>query len=245
MPFTFSHPAAILPLKYLPKRWFSLTGLVIGSMTPDFEYFIRIKVESRYSHTWTGLFWFDTPLALLLLYVYNIFIKDKLIDHLPLFLNKRFSGFKNSGKPNTRYYLFIIILSVLIGAATHIFWDDFTHPEGYFVKHIRLLKHHVFIFGHSFLLYNILQHLSSFIGAVIIAIAVYMLPVGKSTRLNHILYYWMLLTFIVLIILSIRLFTGLNWQQYGDVIVTCISGFFIGLIITSIISPSTETSIQV
>ncbi|WP_262496247.1 DUF4184 family protein [Flavobacterium piscis] len=39
MPFTFSHPAIILPLKYLPKNWISLTGLIIGSLTPDFEYF--------------------------------------------------------------------------------------------------------------------------------------------------------------------------------------------------------------
>ncbi|WP_113654854.1 DUF4184 family protein, partial [Pedobacter namyangjuensis] len=30
MPFTFSHPAIVLPLTYLPKKWFSLTGLVIG-----------------------------------------------------------------------------------------------------------------------------------------------------------------------------------------------------------------------
>ena len=41
MPFTFSHPAAVLPLRLLPRHWFSLTGLVIGSMVPDFEYFLR------------------------------------------------------------------------------------------------------------------------------------------------------------------------------------------------------------
>ncbi len=51
MPFTFSHPAIILPLKYLPQNWFSLTGLIIGSLTRDFEYFIRMKVRSNYSHT--------------------------------------------------------------------------------------------------------------------------------------------------------------------------------------------------
>ena len=27
MPFTFSHPAIVLPLTYLPKQWVSLTGL--------------------------------------------------------------------------------------------------------------------------------------------------------------------------------------------------------------------------
>jgi hypothetical protein len=54
MPFTFSHPAIILPLKYFKKKWFSLTGLVIGSMTPDFEYFVRMRIQSNYSHTIEG-----------------------------------------------------------------------------------------------------------------------------------------------------------------------------------------------
>lgn len=58
MPFTFSHPAIILPFKYLPNRWISMTGLIIGSLTPDFEYFIRMKIESYYSHTNAGLFLF-------------------------------------------------------------------------------------------------------------------------------------------------------------------------------------------
>ncbi|MEB0248571.1 DUF4184 family protein, partial [Mucilaginibacter sp. 5B2] len=61
MPFTISHPAVILPLNYLPKRFISLTALVVGSLTPDFEYFIRMKVQSDYSHTLPGLFWFDLP----------------------------------------------------------------------------------------------------------------------------------------------------------------------------------------
>ena len=57
MPFTFSHPALILPLKYFPNKWFSLTGLVIGSLTPDFEYFLRMRIKSVYSHTLEGIFW--------------------------------------------------------------------------------------------------------------------------------------------------------------------------------------------
>jgi hypothetical protein len=51
MPFTASHPAIILPLIYLPGKWISLTGLVIGSMTPDFEYFERMSVQSDYSYS--------------------------------------------------------------------------------------------------------------------------------------------------------------------------------------------------
>jgi len=90
VPFTFSHPAAIVPLNYVAKEWLSLSALVLGSIVPDFEYFIRMKVLSIYSHTWVGLFWYDLPLALIILLVYTRFIKDKLIAHLPSGINVRF-----------------------------------------------------------------------------------------------------------------------------------------------------------
>ena len=90
MPFTFSHPAIILPLNYLPKKWISLTGLVIGSLTPDFEYFIRMKIESNYSHTFWGIFWFDLPLGILLTFIFHNIVKTELFKNLPKELNQRF-----------------------------------------------------------------------------------------------------------------------------------------------------------
>lgn len=241
MPFTFSHPAAVLPLRYLPKKWFSLTGLVIGSMVPDFEYFIRMKVESIYSHTWPGLFWFDLPLALALMLIYNALIKNRLIDHLPIFLNRRFSDFKNTSKVHSKYL--VIIISILIGAASHILWDDFTHPTGYFVLHTPILKHPVFMFHHKFLLYNILQQLSSLIGALIILVAIWLLPLGKSTAHKPIIYYWLIVAAIAVIIIGIRLFTGLAIKQYGDIIVTAISGLLIGLIVVSIVTKKASSTV--
>src|SRR6218665_923701 len=94
MPFTFSHPAAVLPLHYLPKRWFSMTGLVIGSMAPDFVYFLRMNVYSPFSHTIKGLFCFDLPLSLMLAIIFHVFVRNGLIDHLPLFLTRRLLIFK-------------------------------------------------------------------------------------------------------------------------------------------------------
>ena len=232
MPFTFSHPAAVLPLNYLPKRWFSLTGLVVGSMVPDFEYFIRMRVLSIYSHTWMGLFWFDLPLGLLLMYVYNKIIKDNLIDHLPIFLNRRFSAFRNS--KSSQRNLLIIIISVLIGAASHLIWDSFTHPMGYFVLHTRHLKHHVALFHHTFLFYNILQHLCSIAGALIIVIAIWQMTPENISIQKPIIYYWLMIISTAIIVLAVRLFAGLSFQQYGDVIVTVISGLLIGLIIVSV-----------
>jgi len=108
MPFTFSHPAIVLPLKYFPKKWFSLTGLVIGSMVPDFEYFIRMKVKSIYSHTIDGIFWFDLPLALLLAFLFHNIVKKYLFQNLPKSFQIRLSIFNdfnwNNYFKNNCYY---------------------------------------------------------------------------------------------------------------------------------------------
>jgi hypothetical protein len=241
MPFTFSHPAVILPFNYLSKRWISFTALVIGSITPDFEYFIRMKVASYYSHYWTGLFWFDLPLGLLLLLIYNYIVKDKLIDHLPSYFNKRFSQFKNSEIRYTGRYIITIVGCVLIGAASHIFWDSFTHPAGYFVKHIYHLSHRILIGHYAIPFYSIVQHLSSLIGVIGILYAIAQLPVGQSTKSNNILNYWIKVFGMGLLVLVIRMLTGLKLHEYGDVIVTAISGMLIGLILTSAITPAKQT----
>jgi hypothetical protein len=237
MPFTFSHPAAVLPLGRLGRKWLSLTGLVIGSMTPDFEYFIRMRILSKYSHSWMGLFWYDLPLGLVLVFIYNTLVKDNLIDHLPAFLNKRLSVYKNTADGHRWYYIIVLIVSVLIGAATHILWDSFTHPMGYFVLHVHKLKHQVHIANHSFRFYNVLQQFSSLVGAVIIAVTVFSLPAHQLTRVKNIAYYWLMIVMIAILVLMLRMMAGLSWQQYGDVIVTTISGALIGLIVASVLSP--------
>jgi len=88
MPFTFSHPAIVLPLTFKRLK-LSATALIIGSMVPDFEYFIRMTDHSRYSHTIAGLFWFDLPMGLLICFVYHGVVKDQLFNNLPPFLKQR------------------------------------------------------------------------------------------------------------------------------------------------------------
>src|SRR6188768_3414024 len=95
MPFTFSHPAIILPLTCLPRKWFSLTGLVIGSLTPDFEYFLRMKIQGHYSHTISGIFCFDLPLGILLAFIFHNVVRNSLFDNLPTILKSRLLAFKH------------------------------------------------------------------------------------------------------------------------------------------------------
>ncbi|MFX1771324.1 DUF4184 family protein [Riemerella anatipestifer] len=233
MPFTFSHPAIVLPLTFLPRQWLSLTGLVIGSLTPDFEYFLRMRIKSNYSHTIDGLFWFDLPLGFLLAFLFHNIVRDRLFDNLPIFLKSRFSTFKNfDWNRHFKQNWLVVTISILIGAASHIFLDSFTHDHGYFVQTIPALQNSVYFLGSQTPILKILQHSSTLLGGLVIAFTIYKLPTDKTENNNINLKYWTILAGLTLTIISVRLLSGLDIKQYGNVIVTTISAGLISLTIT-------------
>tara|TARA_R110000868_G_scaffold410947_2_gene701022 strand:+ start:45 stop:776 length:732 start_codon:yes stop_codon:yes gene_type:complete len=233
MPFTFSHPAIILPLNYLPKKWISLTGLVIGSLTPDFEYFLRMKIESNFSHKFWGIFWFDLPLGILLTFVFHNIVKTDLFKNLPKFLNERFMTKEelNWNKHFAENWK-IIIFSIFIGTLSHIFWDSFTHESGFFVKLISELSNTIEIFGKEIKYLKVLQHFSTLIGGIVIAYSILKLPrfVAENTEIE--MKYWIFVLIVAISIISLKIITGENSTKIGNLIVSIISAIMIGLIIT-------------
>lgn len=236
MPFTISHPALVLPLTYLPKRWYSLTGLIIGSLVPDFEYFIRMKIQSNYSHTLAGLLWFDIPLGVVIAFIYHLVVRDNLIDNLPRIIKSRLWKFKQFNWKN--YFIenwFVVIISIFSGAASHLFWDSFTHPRGYFAQTIPFLMNKIEIIGKQISILKIFQHLSTLIGMLVIVFVLWKLPQDRKVNINADINYLISFTIITLSILSIRLLTGLDFRQYGNLIATGISGGIIALTLTPFI----------
>lgn len=233
MPFTFSHPAIVLPLTFLPRKWFSLTGLVIGSLTPDFEYFLRMRIKSNYSHTIDGLFWFDIPLGLLLAFIFHNIVRDSLFDNLPTILKSRFSEFRQfDWNGYFKRSWFVVTISILIGAASHILWDSFTHDHGYFVQTIPALQNSVNFLGGQIQILKILQHSSTLLGGLVIVFAIYKLPTNKTEKENINLKYWTIFAVLTLTLIAIRFLSGLELKQFGNVIVTAISAGLISLILT-------------
>lgn len=233
MPFTFSHPAIVLPLTFLPRKWFSLTGLVIGSLTPDFEYFLRMRIKSNYSHTIDGLFWFDIPLGLLLAFIFHNVVRDSLFDNLPTILKSRFSEFRQfDWNGYFKRSWFVVTISILIGAASHILWDSFTHDHGYFVQTIPALQNSVDFLGGQIQILKILQHSSTLLGGLVIVFAIYKLPTDKTEKENINLKYWTIFAGLTLTLIAIRFLSGLELKQFGNVIVTVISAGLISLILT-------------
>lgn len=236
MPFTFSHPAIVLPLSYLPKKWVSLTGLVIGSLTPDFEYFIRMRIKSEYSHTVVGLFWFDLPLGLLLTFIFHNIVRDSLINNLPVFLKSRFLRWsKVNWNSQFRSRWFIVVISILIGAASHNLWDSFTHENGYFFQNLQPLQGSIDLFGRQLPILKILQHGSTLLGGLFIVGCIYCLPSSKIEDEKVSLIYWSILFGIAMLVLLVKYFNGIEFRQIGNVIVTCISATLVALIVTPLI----------
>jgi hypothetical protein len=241
MPITFSHPAIVLPLTFLPRQWFSLTGLVIGSLTPDFEYFQRMKVKRNYSHTIEGLFWFDLPLGLLLAFIFHNIVRNSLFDNLPTILKSRFSTFKQfNWNGHFKRNGFVVTISILIGAASHIFWDSFTHDHGYFVETIPALQNSVDFLGRQIPILKILQHSSTLLGGLLITYTLYKLPENNTEKENTTLKYWIILIGLTLTIITVRLLSGLDFKQFGNVIVTAISAGLISLILTPCLTRTKE-----
>ncbi len=231
MPFTFTHPAIVLPLKNIFGKWVSFTGLIIGSLTPDFEYFIRMKIQSNYSHTLLGTFWFNLPLGLFLCFIFHKIIKKPLIENLPKFVQIRTNELKNSNW--TRYFKsnwIIVILSIIIGAYSHILWDSFTHSNTYFTNYFKLDK--TLLFGYP--IYKVLQHLSTCIGGIVILLYFKNQTTDKIKIIKPNFNYWLIISSVTILVLVIRILTGLKITAYGNVIVSGITAVMIGITIASL-----------
>lgn len=239
MPFTFSHPAIIFPVRWIFRKGTSLTGLVLGSVVPDFEKFLKMAPGNSFSHTWHGIFWFNLPLAILLSFVFHLYVRNPLIENLPEFLRKRLYAFKSvNWKEKFMASYGTVILSIIIGAVSHIAWDDLTHKKGKIVKVINFLDRKVQLMG-SFSLpfYTLLDYLSSIGGAVFILVVVLKLPptetATRSTREK--LRYWAVCMVVALLIIPLRFTDGIDKDDLWELLIPSISAFLISLIITSVL----------
>jgi hypothetical protein len=122
VPFTLSHPAAVLPLA---RRPLVPAALVAGSVAPDVFWFVpRLPgVGLTRTHEFASVLWLDPLLALALLAVFQIVLKRPLLALAPKPLAERLPRHFSWKRPGW------IALSLVLGAATHVGWDAFTHEH--------------------------------------------------------------------------------------------------------------------
>lgn len=236
MPFTFSHPAAILPFNIVKPRWFSLTALFIGSLAPDFEYFLRMEMYGNYSHTLEGVFVFNLPLVIVLSFLYHLIVRDSLINNLPSVFYKRLSVYTQfNWVAYFKSHFFIVVVSALIGIATHILWDGFTHSSGFAVDYIGVLRGSFSVGGVRLKVFNVLQHLSSFLGFAILLYWVYKMPATAPFKNKISAKYWLLVAFACIAVFLARYYLGDDMTSLKKWIVPLISSTMAAVVIASLV----------
>jgi hypothetical protein len=236
MPFTFSHPAILLP--FLKNKKLSATALIVGSTSPDLEYFFRMRMQSEISHTFSGIFLIDFPLGFIVMFVFHEIIKKPFIENVPLFFQKRLGVLKDSNWIDYFKNNFIIVLiSFFLGTVSHIFWDSMTHWDGYLVQRISFFNVDFF----SIPVYKIAQHLSSIIGLGYISCYFYALPAeSKDLRLIN-LNYWYLTFLFAVFTIAIRFYFGTELNKIGNAIVSIISPMIFSLTLVGFLFRKNKT----
>jgi Domain of unknown function (DUF4184) len=238
MPFTPAHTAIVLPFLRINPERVSATALVIGSVAPDFEYFLKMSVNGQHSHTFLGIFYFDIPVTIGLAFLFHEVVKKNLISNLPAFFQYRFQlllqlDFKEHFK---RYY-WVVIISAGIGSFSHIFWDAFTHNDGFFAQRITLYKHMVVPFdGVRYPLFYGLQHISTYVGLTIVMTYIFLLKPDKNTVIcSPLILYWLLIILISSLVIFLRFFFDNKSPDLGNVVVSSVSAILFAALVCGLI----------
>lgn len=237
MPFTLSHPALVLPLSYLRSRWFSDTALIIGSIVPDFEYFLRMESFSRYSHTWKGLWWFDVPLGLLLCFVFHNIVRNPLIQNAPFNLHVKLLRYQrfNWNAYFSRKWM-VIISSLFIGALSHIVWDRFTHRSYYFVGLVPGLQETAAIMEHPSRVYLVFKTFYSIIGLAVVIRAMMKIRCDQELKpIRKVRNYWIAVAISACCIFAVNI-SRKDFLHLDDLIGSVIGAFLFALIISSFVA---------
>ena len=140
MPYPFAHPAAVLPLARPLGRFAVPSALAIGSMAPDFWYFVPLLGRGE-SHSLAGLAWFCLPASLLVYLLFHLFLKQPLIA----LLSPRLGCFTPAGLPQVPWSA--VMVSLMVGALTHVAWDALTHSYDDPAQRHNWLQHASTAFG--------------------------------------------------------------------------------------------------
>ncbi|MEU5392807.1 DUF4184 family protein [Streptomyces tibetensis] len=178
MPFTLSHAAAVLPAVRTDG-----TGrgplvpavLVAGSFAPDMTYYAASVFSGAMefgdvTHGFPGVLTVDVLIAWALVGLW-LLLREPLVALLPRARQGRVAALLRCGAPRARVRPSLVARwygSAVLGAATHVIWDAFTHLDRWGMRLFPVLGREVA--GSP--LYWYLQYGGSAVAAVVIAVFV-------------------------------------------------------------------------
>jgi hypothetical protein len=158
VPYTFAHPAAVVPVAKMLGRRAVPSALAIGSVIPDAWYFVPL-MEREQSHEVLGVLWFCLPAGLLAYAAFHLIFKQPMLALLPRNLAGRLAAWATPGLPAVPSLW--VLASLLAGIGTHLVWDEFTHAENW-----PILEATVYA---GIRVHQVLQHASTLLGTAFVA----------------------------------------------------------------------------
>jgi uncharacterized protein DUF4184 len=159
VPFTISHAAAALPFKKTPLP---LAPLMIGTMAPDFAYFLPIGPDRMLTHDLVGVPLYCWPVGFAVWLFYVFVLERPSIELLPepwrsrVPLSDRAFSLRN---------ITLISIALMLGALTHLLWDAFTHGSTFITHAWSGFYQELFRYrGRPIRVFFMLQILSSIVG---------------------------------------------------------------------------------
>lgn len=236
MPLTFAHPAIALPFSR-NSRYLNFLALVLGTMAPDFEYFLKGRPSAEIGHSYIGFLTFNLPILTVVYLIYKMCIHRELFLHLPNFLQEA-----PSQKPAAPGLLktLVFVYSALFGMFTHVAWDSFTHVGGLMVRNFSVFTYTFSIFGFTIPLYKMLQHGSTLFGILMIICYLFYRAKKNPSLENGVTSkqkwgYWSQMVFCsILFFLLWTLLSPVSLQAYGILVVRFLDCMLLSLLTVSL-----------
>lgn len=168
MPFTLAHAAAARPFR---RTSIAMPALIIGTFAPDLTYFLFLGPRGRFSHSLVGIFCLTLPLGLAVLWLFESVVKTPLIELLPGAIRRRLNRpASEPGQPRL-VGLAGVVAAMLLGIATHILWDSFTHWNTWITRRWTFLNRKVHLSAVGTIPYfKVLQHVSTIVGVLVVVL---------------------------------------------------------------------------
>ncbi len=238
MPFTFSHPALILPITKTNTR-FSTTAIIIGSIVPDFEFFFQMREVPNIGHHILGFFVFDIPLAIIFCYLFHNVLRDPLIENLPTYFQKKCAkiySFDWNAYASKNFFLFLS--SLILGILSHLLIDEFTHHDGQLVVLLPILKTNIYLASKPFQVFYLLQIILSVFGLV--SLFQIIVKSSNQTLSNHKIgrnnkWYWLIFAILFFGTLTLRIWFFPQYNNFWSLVMAFFGCLSYTWIITSIL----------
>ncbi len=182
MPFTFAHPAAVLPLRRF--KFLNTVPLIIGSVAPDLPYYIPARYNRLMldSHTVLGTLWVDVPIGLAVLLI-GFLLRTPLTALMTPRARALCLQAMERFKSEPLHWV-LALFAIYVGTWTHLVWDSFTHENGWIVRRVAALSAPITIGDYTGTMCHVLQYVSSAAGLLILAIWYFRLPTPAAEPPN-------------------------------------------------------------